>query len=417
MPKIEFNPLTIRNLKPEPCSVEYFEIGRNHGDGAFGLRISPKNKRTWFVMYQNEQGKVKRFSLGTYPEVSLKEARKAASDAMAKVHDGSDPMREKETRRTAPKMTDLWIAYQEALSMKSKNKVSSTIYEEHRRWNTVISPAIGHMKVEDITPGVISALLDKVAKKAPVSANRLHSLLRIMFKTGLAKSWITIHPMQWLDKPGGSEPPRKRVLTDDEIYVLWACFDKVQPNSRDALKLGLLTAQRPGEILSMRWEDVDLDNAIWRQGNTKNGSTNLVPLSPQVMKILVARKPADQPKIGWVFSFEHNRSRSATGGKTGSTIKARKKLKQLSGVQGWTAHDLRRTARTIMSRLNIKQHIRERVLNHTQGGVVGVYDQHDYLHEKADALNKLGQEIDRILANTKPEPIELTSNSNSVIQP
>ena len=69
-----------------------------------------------------------------------------------------------------------------------------------------------------------------------------------------------------------------------------------------------------------------------------------------------------------------------------------------------------------MSRLNIKQHIRERVLNHTQGGVVGVYDQHDYLHEKADALNKLGEEIDRILAKTKPEPIGLTeSNSSSII--
>ena len=408
MPKIDFNPLTIRNLKPELCSVEYFEKGRNHGDGAFGLRVSPKNKRTWFVMYQNEQGKVKRFSLGTYPEVSLKDARKAASDVMAKVHDGSDPMGDKEARRTAPRMTDLWTAYQGALSMKSKNKVSSTTYEEHRRWNTVISPAIGHMKVEDITPGIISNLLDQVARRAPVSANRLYTLLRIMFKAGLAKSWITIHPMQWLDKPGGSEPPRKRVLTDDEIHILWPCFDKVRPNSRDALKLGLLTAQRPGEILSMRWEEVDLDKAIWRQENTKNGSTNLVPLSPQVIKILVARKADNQTKTGWVFPSAYNRSRGATEGKTRSTKAARIKLKQLSGIQDWTAHDLRRTARTLMSRLNIKQHIRERVLNHTQGGVVGVYDQHDYLHEKADALNKLGQEIDRILVKTKPEPIEST---------
>jgi integrase len=417
MPKIDFNPMAIRNLKPELSSIEYFEKGRNHGDGAFGIRVSPNNKRTWFIMYQNEQGKIKRFSLGTYPEVSLKEARKAASEIMVKVHEGCDPTKERRAKLTAPRMTDLWIAYQDNLSMKSKSKVSSTIYEEHRRWNTVISPAIGHMKVEDITPGVISALLDKVARKAPVSANRLHTLLRIMFKVGLAKSWITIHPMQWLDKPGGSEPPRKRVLTDEEIHTLWACFDKVRPNARDALKLGLLTAQRPGEILSMRWEDVDLNNAIWRQENTKNGSTNLVPLSPQVMKILIARKPDSQPKNGWVFPSAYNRSRGAIEGKTRSTKEARKKLKQLSGVQDWTAHDLRRTARTIMSRLNIKQHIRERVLNHAQGGVVGVYDQHDYLHEKADALNKLGLEIDHILAKARPESVELMSNSSSAIQP
>lgn len=403
MPKIDFNPMAIRNLKPESSSVEYFETGRNHGDGSFGIRVSPNNKRTWFVMYKTETGKVKRFSLGTYPEISLKDARKAASDAMAKVHDGSDPMTEKLTRRIAPRMTDLWTAYQEALSLKSKSKVSSTTYEEHRRWNTIISPEIGHMKVEDITPGIISALLEKVARKAPVSANRLHTLLKVMFKVALAKSWITIHPMQWLDKPGGSEPPRKRVLTDEEIRILWPCFDKVRPNPRDALKLGLLTAQRPGEILSIRWEDIDMDNAVWRQENTKNGSTHLVPLSPQVMKILVARKPNGQPNTGWVFPSAFNKSKGALEGRARSTKEARKKLKQLTGIDDWTAHDLRRTARTIMSRLNIKQHIRERVLNHTQGGVVGVYDQHDYLAEKADALNKLGQEIDQITGKTVAE--------------
>jgi hypothetical protein len=207
MPKIDFTPMTIRNLKPEPCLVEYFERGRNHGDGAFGLRVSPKNKRTWFIMYKTDTGKVKRFSIGTYPETSLKDARKAAGEMMAIVHKGQDPMRDKQIKRNVPRMKELWDSYQDSLSMKSKKKVASTTYEEHRRWNTVISPAIGHMKVEDITPGDITSLLDEVARKAPVSANRLHTLLTLMFKVALAKGWITIHPMQWLDKPGGSEPP------------------------------------------------------------------------------------------------------------------------------------------------------------------------------------------------------------------
>ena len=399
MPKIEFNPMSIRNLKPESRSVEYFEKGRNHGDGAFGLRVSPQNKRTWFVMYKTDAGNIKRFTIGTYPDTSLKEARKGASDVMSKVHGGNDPMGEKLSRRDAPRMSDLWKAYQEALSRKSKDKAPSTLYEERRRWNTVISPVIGNMKVEDVTPGEISSLLDKIAKNAPVSANRLYTLLRVMFKVGLGKGWITIHPMQWLEKPGGSEPPRKRVLTDDELRTLWPFFDQVRPNMRDALKIGLLTAQRPGEILSMRWEDVDMDQAIWKQENTKNGSINLVPLSPQVMDILVARKSNNQSESKWVFPSSYNRTRGVgpTDGRTISTKEARKKLKQLSGVPDWTAHDLRRTARTLMSRLNIQQHIRERVLNHIQGGVVGVYDQHDYLHEKKDALNKLAEEIDRIL--------------------
>ncbi len=358
-------------------------------------------------MYKTDEGKVRRFSLGNYPGMSLKDARKAANDTMTKVHEGIDPMGVIKARQTAPRMNDLWSAYQESLSRKPK-KADSTTYEEHRRWNTIISPATGHMRVEDITPGDISALLDRVADKAPVSANRLHTLLLVMFKVALAKSWIKIHPMQWLDRPGGAEPPRKRVLSDDEIRTLWPCFDKVKPNPRDALKLGLLTAQRPGEILSMKWKDIDIDKAIWSQENTKNGSTNLVPLSPQVVVILVARKPEAESRTGWVFPSTYNRNRGATTGRAKSTKDARRKLKELSGIEDWTAHDLRRTARTIMSRLNIKQHIRERVLNHSQGGVVGVYDQYDYLREKTDALEKLAREIDRILGvEAKTKIIEL----------
>lgn len=74
--KISFTPITIKNLKPSKKSVEYFEKGREHGTGSLGLRVSPKRKRTWFVMYKTEAGRIKRFTLGIYPDLSLKEARK-----------------------------------------------------------------------------------------------------------------------------------------------------------------------------------------------------------------------------------------------------------------------------------------------------------------------------------------------------
>ena len=131
MPKVNFSPLTIQNLKPEARSVEYFEEGRNHGEGSFGLRISPKNKRTWFVMYKIHTGKVQRFTLGTYPKTSLKDARKLANDVMSRVHDGEDPMGEVKIRKAAPRVLDLWEAYQESLSRKVKKKGLSTVTEEH----------------------------------------------------------------------------------------------------------------------------------------------------------------------------------------------------------------------------------------------------------------------------------------------
>ena len=411
MPKIDFNAMTIKNLKPASRFMEYFEKGRNSGDGAFGIRVSPKGKMVWFIMYKNQQGKIKRYSLGNYPDKSIKKARRDGMVAMGNVNAGLDPMAEKQVRKKAPTVSELWDAYQEALAQRKKQKAPSTMTEELRKWKMVIKPALGNMKVEDVKPMDITDLLNKLAKTAPVSANRLHTLLSVMFKVALGNGWITIHPLQWLDKPGGAEPPRERVLSDDEIKKLWPCFDKMKPNPRDIFRILLLTAQRPGEIMQMRWQDIDPEVRTWTQKTNKTSTVHVVPLSPQVIEILEARKNDNQ----WVFPSRYNTTRAGAlgDGHTKNTKDARKKLKELSGVEDWTAHDLRRTARTIMSRLRIKQHIRERVLNHTQGGVAGVYDQFDYLQEKTDALDKLGREIYRIIgADVEPAKIISLKKSN-----
>ena len=395
MSKITFTTLSINALKPGHKPKEYYEQGRKSGEGSFGIRVSPKGKMTWFALYKNEDGVAKRFTLGTYPDMSLKDARAACADAIAAKRDGTDKQAEKVRKKHAPTMNDLWEAYQNKRSDRIVPKADTTIYEEDRRWNNIIAPALGNLKVEDVTPAMLNKLLQDVVKAAPVSANRLHGLLRVIFKPALAMGWINVHPMQWIEKPGGSEPPRKRILSDDEIKVLWPFFDTVRPNPRDAFKAGLYTAQRPGEILKMRWIDIDLDAGLWKQTENKTDSVQIVPLSPQVIEILQARQDNGSQ---WVFASAYNTTRHAAKGegRCKDTKGARYYLWKVSGIADWTAHDLRRTARTIMSRLNIKHHIRERILNHSQGGIVGVYDQHDYLQEKADALVKLANEIDRI---------------------
>jgi integrase len=397
MPKISFIPTKIKSLKPKSRSVEYFDADRKQGQGAFGIRVSPKGKMVWFIMYKNKFGKIKRHSIGEYPDLSLSKARVKANDTMAQVNDGKDPMSERKDYRKAPLMGDLWDEYELSLNRKDKKKADSTLYEEKRRWENIIKPAIGKEKVKDVTPAMLADLLDNIADKAPVSANRLHSLLSVMFRPALRYGWIEVHPLQWIEKPGGSETPRKRVLTDDEIKEIWPHLDKLRPNPRDILRLILLTAQRPGEIMSMRWEDIDMDNATWTQQTNKTDVTHVVPLSDPVLQILKAR----EKKSEWVFPSTYNRAKGAKTGHAMNTKNARAKVKTWSGIKDWTAHDLRRTARTIMSRLQIKQHIRERILNHSQGGMQGVYDQFDYLEEKRNALEKLGREIQRIIGIKK----------------
>ena len=257
---------------------------------------------------------------------------------------------------------------------------------------------------------MLSELLESVAKDATVSANRLHGLIRVMFKPAIAKGLITIHPMQWIDKPGGPDSPKKWVLSDEEIRTFWPQFEKLRSNPLDILKLGLLTAQRPGEIMSMRWEDVDMIKGVWIIRDTKVGNDHLVPLSRQVAEILEDRieyqaREADRrakrykkplETYQWVFQSDYNQSRGAEAGHAKSTKQARKKLIAETGLEKWSAHDLRRSARTIMSRLKIEPHIRELVLNHSVGKIQATYDVYDYLPEKRQALQKLANEIDRI---------------------
>lgn len=187
-----------------------------------------------------------------------------------------------------------------------------------------------------------------------------------------------------LKKPSGEKKlGNYRVLTDEEIVPVWCNMDNVSDNAEGMLKLILLTAQRPGKIATLKHEDIQ--DSVWHQADNMTGVVNLVPLSEQALSVI-------GHGTGYVFASNYGRA-----GHAQPNVKDRRQIQKDSGVLHWNTHDLRRTAITIMSRLNIKHHVRERVLNHAQGGVTGVYDQYDYLLEKRQALDKLGREIDKII--------------------
>lgn len=396
MPKIKFSTKKVESLKSEEKSKEYFEDDRKHGEGSFGIRVSPKGLKTWFAMYTFGD-KVKRFTIGNFPDLSLSKARTKMTAIMTEVNNGIDPQQDKTDYRSAPTMTDLWEEYQDALRRKKKAKAASNMKEENRKWFVEIKPVLGAFKVKDIRRQHLKKLLDDIAggtaanrfKKSPTVANRTFSLLQVVFKVALDLGWIDNHPMFKMAKPGGSEQPRKRVLLDEEIKILWPMFSQ-SSNQGDLFKLQLLTAARSGELMQIKWDDIKDDVLVLRR--TKAGNSFLIPLSPQAIKILSAR-----PKLSeWIFPSNSAIGHTICVKSTRNRIQS-KCVKEGLEIDEWTNHDLRRTARTIMSRLQIKNHIRERVMNHSQGGVAGVYDLHDYLDEKKDALQKLGQEIDYIV--------------------
>ncbi len=381
----------VHRLNPLPGQkqTEYFH---DHVRGLI-FRAGLK-KRCWVVKY-TLHGKRKKYTLAEqYPDIGVAAAVQECMRIRAEAKKGIDPQGNKACHELQPTMIDLWNTYQDSLTSKTKQKSLGTMKEEQRRWEKIINPTMGAMKVANVAPKDLSSMLNKVAKTAPVSANRFHSLLQVMFKPALAQGWITIHPLQWIDPPGGKESPRQRVLTDEEIKILWHHFDQLRPNPRDALKIGLYTAQRPGAILAMEWKDIDLEKGQWKQVHNKTDAVHIIPLSPQVRNIILARVDNNSK---WVFPSKYNSTRiGAMGdGRYKSTKDARYKLHKESGIKDWTTHDLRRTAHALMSRLEIPHHIRARVLNHSQEGNAP-YTPHDYLSEKTVALEMLTNEIDRL---------------------
>lgn len=367
----------VRNLKPAQGQkqTEYFHAKIP----GFILRVGANSKK-WVVKF-SINGKRKKYTLPIgYPALSLEKATSEAKRIQSLVEEGIDPLSKKIARKTAPVINDLWEEYQKAERRKLKQKADSTKENELRYWVNNIQPAIGELKVEDITPHDISEILNDLAETAPVSANRLHAFTRVLFKPALALNWIQVHPMQWLDRPGGEEKPRDRVLSDSEIRILWHQFDLLRDDTRDALKLGLLTAQRPNEILSMTWDNIDFNAGTWFNPNTKNGTHQLVQLSKQTIEILKNR----ERKGNRVFLIK-------------SCKKARYSIEKKTSVERWTAQDLRRTARTLMSKIGVKKDIAELVIAHKQSKLHRTYDLYEFQDEKRDALQRLADEIDSIL--------------------
>lgn len=180
--------------------------------------------------------------------------------------------------------------------------------------------------------------------------------------------------------------PRDRILDDDELRALWAVADD---QFGAFVKLCLLTGQRQGKITTMRWSDIT--DGVWTIPTEKREKGNAEKIRlPELALDILAKLPR---LVGNQFVF---------WGRGTGPFNAHAQLKReldakLPDMPHWTLHDLRRTARSLMSRAGVLPHVAEQVLGHKLSGVEGIYDRHKYEDEKGAALNKLASLIDRIL--------------------
>jgi integrase len=179
---------------------------------------------------------------------------------------------------------------------------------------------------------------------------------------------------------------RDRILDDDELRAIWQAGEGI---FGAFVRVALLTAQRRKKVATMRWEDVSVDGE-WRipAEDREKGTGGALVLPELALDIIRA-----QPRFAscpYVFA-------GRGGAHFNSMSKAKAALDAKVNIEQWGIHDLRRTARSLMSRAGVRPDIAERVMGHAIGGVEGIYDRHSYRDEKADALKRLAALVETIL--------------------
>ena len=221
-----------------------------------------------------------------------------------------------------------------------------------------------------------------IAAGTPQAAVNHLRYLKMLFNWAAGRDMIDRNPCEGV-KPPARAVERDRVLTDLEIASVWKASSRLPSPYGEMYRMFFLTGQRRSEVATMRWSEVVGDLWTIPREKVKKDRPHSVPLSPTANAILAELN--QRPRFaadGFVFS--------TTGGASASSnfCKVKAELDRFSGVTGWTIHDIRRTVRSKLAELGVPREVARKVLNHEDGKVDRIYNRHEYLAEKREALQR-----------------------------
>ncbi len=387
--------LQARRISPQKKRFEILD-----GNGLY-LRVMPTGKKSWVFRYYFE-GTPRRMTLGSYPALTLAEAREKHSQATQSVSKGIDPgevaAQEKAKRKAAPTFSDLLDEFwDEELSKQSSGKERKRLITKDvlGRWK--------NRKVSVITRRDAVLLLDKVRERAPITANRVQGILVRMFNFASERGIIEHSPLTGMKR--GKEKSRARVLTDAEIVSLWNALDienkdiDIYIPTKLAIKMILLTGQRPGEVANMAWSDIVDDLWIIPEDKSKTEG-NKVPLLSMAKEVL---ETAQSYTRGTPFVFESSYKEGMPLTVRALSNAIRRHRAEIGILDHFTPHDLRRTVRTRLAEIGVSDITAEKVLGHKLQGVLAIYNRHEYLAEKREAMRKWESKLKTILGMQNAE--------------
>ena len=350
----------------------------------FGVRIYPSGKKSFVVQYRKPGQRSCRFTtLGQYGVLTLDRARKKGRRFLLDVLEGADPLDDRPSVDTTVKQ--FGAIYVEDYSRGAKK----TWYDDERRLDKHIVPALGSRLVGDVQRPDVARLHQSISRSSPIEANRVLALVSHLFTK--AEEWGYVpagHPNPARGVQKNKERARDRWLREGEVRRLMETVgQESDPYVQGAILLYLLTGLRKTELLAARWVEVDLSRQELRLPDTKSGRPHVIYLSAEAAQVfLMLPRQQDCP---WVFPGRFDSHRKDIKGQW-------ERVRSKAGLQDVRLHDLRRTVGSWLAQQGTPIQVIGKILNHSHPAVTAVYAR---LADKQSrqAMDVLGEKMGEVL--------------------
>jgi integrase len=355
--------------------------------GRHGIRVRQEGPGTYTVIIRDIYKKQRWIKIGRTDQMKIAEARDKARSVIRRLEEGLSPFPEPPSKpdSVGDVVETYFKRYVEARSLR-------TAGEKRRIIETHVLPVWRNRSFAAIGRGDIARLCDAVE-----DSHGAWVADTVLVELGAISRWYAARTdgyqppfIAGMKRVSGETRKRSRILSDHELRRVWATAGDAGTYGA-LIKLLLLSAQRREKVATIKWSDLAPDGTwtIATQKREKNNPGTL--LLPEAALAIIKSLPRF---TGNPYMFAARRG----CGSISHFAQAKRAFDTACGVQDWVLHDLRRTARSLLSRAGVRPDIAERVLGHVRGGVEAVYDRHTYGVEKAEALRKLAALVDRIVA-------------------
>ena len=364
------------------------------------LEVFPTGGMLWHYRYRLN-GKQERVTLGRYPALSLKLARTLRDERATLVALGQSPAQQKQLAKVAAADATTVADFGERFFREIVAKDRRDVSIPRRYFDKSIIPAIGSKPVRDVTTEDVRAIIwRKKDEGFDAAAGEIRGLLKRLFDYALTAGLAIMNPVLALPmRHVHKAKSRERALSPDEVgkFLKGSFESNIRRQFKIGLHLILLTMVRKSELLLARWQHVDFDQAEWNipAEHSKTGKPHIVFLSRQSIALfkelqtLAGGSELVMPGRGSLTKpFAHNAINSAL-----------RVALQGQDIPAFTVHDLRRTASTLLHENGWSSDVVEKALNHTIGGVRGVYNRAEYATQRREMLQFWADLIEQQIAN------------------